>query len=82
MLVKIKKIMEKSVGDNNHKKISLEAFPPRTLWWTLCQSATFTDPQHPALGLPVFRAEFHCAAVQPHIRALLEQEPGEGSGGP
>lgn len=51
MLVKIKKIMEKSVGDNNHKKISLEAFPPRTLWWTLCQSATFTDPQHPALGL-------------------------------
>lgn len=47
ILVKIKKIMEKVAGDN-YKKISLEAFPPRTLWWTMYKSATFTDPQHPS----------------------------------
>lgn len=31
ILVEIKKIMEKSVGGHNHKKISLEGFPLRTL---------------------------------------------------
>lgn len=35
----------------------------------------------PVLCLPVFRAEFDCAAVQPHTRALMEQEPWEGSVG-
>lgn len=76
ILVEIKKIMVKSVGGNNHKKISLEVFPLRTLQWTLYQSATFLHA--PALCLPVSRAEFDS---QPHIRALMEQESREGSVG-